>query len=623
MIELTAPWALASLVGVPIIVILHLMRPRRRTLRLASTVLWRAALAEHQHGIGLRKLLRDLSLVALLLAALALSLALADPHWLVRASEGQDTVVVLDVSASMQTAGSRSGTRFDEVRAQALVLVDRLPRDGSMLVMTSGRVPKLHSGFERGKDTLRDVIARIAPTDEAGRPHEALALALSLLKNRETGRVVFLTDGAFDDKVDLGSDLIEYRNVVDTGNTGGRNVAITRFDVRRELRSEDRFQVLLSVRNYTPERLSVPISVSLGRRQLLERNLALPSNGTRTVVLPFRGKATGGARARVDINDDLAADDEAFAVTGVDVPMRVALVSPGNFYLEHVLQALPNVEYTTHKEVDAEALRYLTRRHDVVVLDRVNAPALPTGRFVLLDSIPPGLPFSAVGTVANPRVEGRGTSTLLRGVDLGGVRIDTATRIEIAAGTEGVQRLFWSPETVLALALVDESVRVVYLGFDLERSSLPNTVAFPVLVSQSLAWLRPNAQASPSTQLSAGKPYPVDLPAGGGEVVMRLPDGEGRFYQAEGPRFLFDDTSRAGIYSYTVDGIEQQFAVNLTDEHESDIRPRAKLPELRAPVTARGAGSQVTVPLWPYLVAFAALLLALENVLWGVRHVRA
>ena len=99
--------------------------------------------------------------------------------------------------------------------------------------MTSGRRALLKTGFVSDRGALRRVLAQLHPGDEAGRPREALALALSLLRGREHGRIYFLTDGAFDPDVDPGSPQVVLRVV----GRPARNVAITRFDFRQERRA--------------------------------------------------------------------------------------------------------------------------------------------------------------------------------------------------------------------------------------------------------------------------------------------------------------------------------------------------------------------------------------------------
>ena len=276
------PLALLALLALPAIVVLYLLRPRPRRVVLSTTTLWQEALRDRERGLGLRRLLRDLSLLLLLATALALGLALAGLEWLTDTSESADTVVVLDVSASMKTRSGAGTTRFDQALAEAAGIVEGLPRDGRMLVMTSGRKALLKTSFEADRDVLRRALAQLRPGDEVGRPREALALALSLLPSREQGRIYFLTDGAFEAGVDPGSPQVVFRVV----GRPARNVAITRFDFRQELASDDRFQVLMTVRNFTDAPVAVPASVSLDFC-LPRRNTSNSAVGARTHCLPI------------------------------------------------------------------------------------------------------------------------------------------------------------------------------------------------------------------------------------------------------------------------------------------------------------------------------------------------
>ena len=622
MIQLSYPWALLALLSIPVIFILYSLRPQRRRQLISTVSLWREALREHQRGLGLQKLLRDLSLILLLLIALVLSLGLAGPQWLTQSSEKRDTVLVLDVSASM-----KAGARFSEALHQAHDLVAGLPRDGRMAIMSSGRNPVLRSAFESNRETLHRALARIEPTDEAGRPRAALALALSLLRNRAQGRIYFLSDAAFDDDVDFGSPLIEYRTV--GSDAASRNIAITRFDFRPEIGTQDRFQMLLTVRNYTDEAITVPARVTLEYSPLFEQDLLLPPEDETTIVLPLRGRAVGRAQASIEFDDDLAADNQAYAVMAVDEGLRVLLISRGNFYLESVLKALPGVRLSKLDAVPSDD--FALRRYDLVVLDgstpdQTTTSSLPSGNYLLINTVPPGLPFRANGSVTQPLIAGKSSSSLLRQVDLTGLKIDAAQRVVIDSESPGLQRLFWSKETALALALLQDERRLVYLGFDLMQSNFPLQAAFPLFISQSLSWLYPRAHRFASTQLAAGEAFPIKVPATATSVIIGTPSGTGLILKIDpdNPSPLrFDATSEAGIYQYRVAGIERYFAVNLSDERESDIRPRAVLPERQAGADETGAEAtkaQVVIALWPYLLGAALVLLTLEWCLWCARR---
>jgi hypothetical protein len=611
MIQLAYPLALLSLVAIPILVALHLLRPRRRLVVVSTTTLWQAALREREHAHGFRRLLRNLSLLLLLAAALALGLGLAGPQWPASAGAAGDTVLVLDVSASMKTRSGLGTTRFDQALAEAEGIVDRMPRDGRMLLMTSGRKAMLRTGFESDRDLLRRALDELRPGDEAGRPREALELALSLLRGRSQGRVYFLTDGAFDPDVDPGSPNVEFRVV------GGpaRNVAITRFDFRQELSSEDRFQVLMTVRNYTDAPVLAPASASLEGRVLFRRSLELEPRGEQTLVLSFTGRALGQAVARLDVDDALAADNQAFAAVNAHDPLRVLLLTPGNFYLESVLQALPGVELFKSASAPAADIAQLARSHDVVVFDGIPVPRLPPGNFFLVNTVAAGLPFTDTGRAARPGPLRRGRSALVRDVDLAAVRIDEARSVVTEAPSKALQRLFWSAETDLALALLEDDVKLVYLGFDLARSNFPLQAAFPMFMSQSLEWLRPRGDGLLSAHVAAGSTRAINVPADESRVIVRGPSGAVQTLEAKDGTAHFEGTAEAGIYRYAIGDTERTFAVSLTDARESEVNGQWRPGERVVEARPAGGGGQTLVPLWPWLLALALVLLALE---WGV-----
>ena len=612
MIQLAYPIALLSLAAIPVIVALHLLRPRRRRVVLSTTTLWREALEDRTRGLGLARLLRNVSLLLLLAIALVLGLALSGPQWLTDTGERADTVLVLDVSASMKTRAGAGATRFDQALAEAHRIVEGLPREGRMLVMTSGRSAVLKSGFETDRGALRRVLSQLHAGDEAGRPREALALALSLLQGRSQGRIYFLTDGAFGADVGLQSSQIVFRIV------GGpaRNVAITRFDIRQELAAEDRFQVLLTVQNYTDAAMTVPASVKLEDRTLLERSLELKPRDRQTVVLRVEGGAFGRAVARIEVDDDLAADNQAYAAVNPATPLRVLLFTRGNFYLESVLEALPGLELVKREWSGDEDLGRLAISHDVIVFDGADAPRLPPGNFMLFDAVAPGLPFSAAGRAERPAIVGRGSSALMRGVDLTAVRIERARRLTTDGTAPGLQRLFWARETDLALAWIEGDVRVVYLGFDVAQSNFPLQVAFPLFVSQSLEWLRPRGEGFVSTHIAAGSRHSIRVPAGETELRVRTPSGATATLEAKEGAALVADTSDAGFYQYTAGEATRYFAVSLTDAPESDVNDQWRGQQQAPETPSARSPAQMLVPLWPYLLAAALVLLALEWCVW-------
>ena len=133
------PYALLLLFGaIPLIVFLHSLRPKGIRLRTTTFFIWERVLRERPLGSRLGWLFRkNLLLILQILAAALLIAALADPSLLTFGAPPGDTVVVMDLSASMKAKG-KSGTRFDNARKEFFSLVDALPAGQRMMVIGGG-----------------------------------------------------------------------------------------------------------------------------------------------------------------------------------------------------------------------------------------------------------------------------------------------------------------------------------------------------------------------------------------------------------------------------------------------------------------------------------------------------
>jgi hypothetical protein len=111
-----APWALAFLVLVPLVLLLHSLRLRRREVRVSTLYLWEDLLRERRSTFGMSKLLRSLLLLLQILGIVALTVGLADPFTRLPSTKEGDLVLVLDASASMRTS-AKGEERFAQARS--------------------------------------------------------------------------------------------------------------------------------------------------------------------------------------------------------------------------------------------------------------------------------------------------------------------------------------------------------------------------------------------------------------------------------------------------------------------------------------------------------------------------
>ena len=188
-----APWAFAFLALVPLVLLLHSLRLRRREVRISAVYLWEELLRERRSTLGMSKLLRSLLLLLQILGIAALTLGLADPFARLPSTKEGDIVLVLDASASMRSL-SKGEERFAQARELALDLVQRLHPKSEMAIIYANSHPTLRVPFTADRTLLKQTLDGLSATDEPGDLAKAVQLGRSLLGGERTGEVLVLSD---------------------------------------------------------------------------------------------------------------------------------------------------------------------------------------------------------------------------------------------------------------------------------------------------------------------------------------------------------------------------------------------------------------------------------------------
>ncbi len=253
------------------------------------------------------------------------------------------------------------------------------------------------------------------------------------------------------------------------------------------------------------------------------------------------------------------------------------------------------------------------RPFDLVIFDRVAAPALKEGNFILIDTVAPNLPLKLEGKIHNPRVVAPVTKhPLTEGLNLGDLRVDEALRVGVPGEGTVLARAEQSP---LLYVLDKGKLRLLFIGFDLMASDLPLRVAFPVLFHNALEWFQPQRLEFPGQSTQAGTPIALRLPPGDANLEVSLPDGKREIFSGATSPLAFGDTFQSGFYTFSSAGRAGRFAVNLFDEEESQIRPRASLRTAAQNSSEAAATTESGFSLWPVLLGVVLAVLAIELLL--------
>ncbi|OGP24968.1 MAG: hypothetical protein A2038_00600 [Deltaproteobacteria bacterium GWA2_57_13] len=603
------PQAFLLLLGAfPLILILHSLRPRGVRVRTTALFLWERVLKERPMGTRIGWLFKkNLLLMLQLLSALMLIVALADPSLLRFGAPAGDTIVVIDLSASMKARGLR-GSRMDEARREFRALVDTLPAGERMMVIGAGPSPRVLSPLTADGVRLRDLGRSLEATDAPGQVKEAVLFAHSFIKRGGRDRVVVLSDGAFEGAEELPWHASQLRLILVEGRN--ENIGIMGFEFRRLPDRAEEYEVMVHVRNFTARPIRTSLALTLGEKLWAESALEVPAQESRVVIYPYRGAPPRRAVARLGFEDDFPLDNVAFLTFSEPAPLRLLYVGKGNPYLEHLFRFLPNVRVSRMERWPAKLLRQEPGQFDVIIADGIPLPSLGEGNFILINTVAEGLPLKVKGKIYRPRLlSSLKEHPLTQGLRLDDLYIKDALRLEGADGAIVLARAGAEP---LLVALERGRLRALVLGFDLFASDLPFRVAFPILFSNAFNWFRPPRSEFPAEQVQAGTPYAIHVSPGGDRVEVKRPRGRSETLQATANPLLYPETVEAGFYAFKAQSRQGEFAVNLFSQSESQINPRVRPQD--PTVTERGTGKKTEAPfsLWPLLLAVALILLGLE-----------
>jgi hypothetical protein len=613
-----APWAIWFVAGIPVIVMLYLLKLKRRPMPVSTLMFWQRVLEESRRRAFFQKLRNVLSLLLHLLIFALILAALARPVLDRAVREGSSTVLIVDLRARMQAREAGADTRLELAKRLAANYLGQAAAGRPVAIIATHRAPTVVTPFTTDEKELREGLASLAPTDATGDLEPAIALAEQLLAAREGARriVVFSPEKS---AVANRSSPIEWVSV----GAAHDNAAITRFATRPLPNSPQTSEVLLSVANYAAAPLEANLELALDGRLLDVKPLTIAPGQSTVQVFPTVPRSTASARgwltARLVHDDALPADNVAYAVLPPPQPRRVLLVTKGNWFLEKMRAADQSLTFELLAP-DSFQLA-LASKFDAVILDN----ALPAGfeldqaagNFLFIKKTP----FATVEVpLDQPLIsETDEAHPALRLVNLRNVTVVRATTlVEPPAGGEwrfaAPIRSFDHP---LMITGERRQQRIAALAMDLTDSDLPLRVAFPLLMSNTLQWLA-GAPVIHAPALPAGETFPLSAEQSVWKEPQLKWSGGVKPDPAQMARGIFQPLTN-GYYLLNERDGSSWLAVNTFSEAESDLRQAAPASEAR-PVLPRLAALNLSGwPLWQYLALAALLLFTLE---WWLFHRR-
>ncbi|MCI0356898.1 MAG: BatA and WFA domain-containing protein [Planctomycetaceae bacterium] len=649
-------WGLLGLIP-PAIIALYFLKLRRQPLSVPSTYLWSRAIEDLHVNSLWQRLRQSLLLFLQLLLIGLLAFTLLRPGWKGTELIGKRFIFLIDTSASMG-ATDTAPSRLDDAKRQVKALIEQMKPENAAMVISFSDIAKVEQPFTNSRRLLRQRVELISKTNRPSDLSEALRAASGLANpgqsdfeasDVQTAEALPATLYIFSDggvgpvpKFKLGNLEPVY---VKMGEEAQQNVAIASFSTDVNPEKPGQIQAFARIENYAEAETSVEASLFLNDTLLDAQKITLPPRGEKG--LPGASGArfemnntieSGVLKLVLDTKDALGADNTAFAVVNLPRPAKVLVVSPGNDALELALgtdeaKKIADVSFAEPKllETKAYADQAAEGAFDLVIYDQCAPKTMPNCNTLFIARLPP-TDWAAKGPRQGPPlvIDTDQVHPLTQLVQMGNVKIVEATPLTGPQGT---------------ITLIDADIGPIYaigpragyedavLGFELVtytpegkrevNTDWPIRRSFPVFVMNAVKYLGGVRSSLAAPSIKPGQPailrttIPVD------SVVVESPRKERFNVPKEASNtYIFGRTEDLGVYDVREGSgqkVNQQFAVNLFDPRESDLKPKDVVLLGAEEVKGQTAKNQSRQELWKWLLLAAIGVLIFEWYIYNRR----
>lgn len=607
------PVALLGLLAIPIILLIHLLRNRRKEMPISSLRLWRD-LEQQKQGTQPRGIPLTLMLILQLIAAGAIALALARPASSFLVDQPERVIFILDNTTSM-TATDQAPTRFEAARQLVRDRLELLDENDTFAVISINANPKiLMSGGADQKLAALSALDDLEPGATGANLARALMLTSGLVDPEQVNRIVVLTDGNYAvDSQNLPAVLapIEWQifpaQLADAGNQALFNVSARRMP-------DGRHRIFARVVNYSDAPVNRTLRLLIDDLVSGEESVEIDPQSDVVKAWTVSEQAETAALEIVE-PDILPGDNRAELLLLDTAQYRVLLISSTPDLLAKALQVQPGVDLTVIPPADVD---YNPADFDLIIFDGLpnDLTAWPPGNVLVVNPPPNHRLLPGQGAAQNIRPDPKSASSLFDGIDLSGVFFNRVPRLAVPDWANVDLRSINTEAEPSAPLVFQGNVgdsRVMVWAFNLAAGNLPSRLALPLLTSNTLSAL---LAPSPPSSMPVGES--VELV---GNFHVETPDGRRLFLASNNTNAsgaLFSNTNQPGIYRiYNNNNVPVAgFAVHAGSPAESNLQQRFDISAVTSLDAAALAAPDVEVDyreFWPWLAGLALGIVLVEG----------
>ncbi len=630
-LEFVTPLALAGLLLLIPIIILYLLKPKPKHIKLPTLMFVVSKKRRKRFASFFNRFIRDPLLLLQLLIIILLVLAVANPfmiRWEEKSEKGA-VVLVIDASASMQSTDV-TPSRFERAKEIAMQILDHQNPESSISIVLAENLPILLLRGGTKEDAMK-ILSSIRAADTGSNIGDSILFAKDILSGSMLNKRIYVLS---DFSKSQESEMEFSRKMASMDNVAvefvrvsgkGKNSGIIDIDAKRFITEAKKCSITFTVKNFARDEDKLPIDVFVDSKEV--GRIAKRLGGGEQFLYHLEPNITEKRhviKVVVNANDALAVDNTAFAFLPGVKKYRVLLVTKegSDSYLRYALEASSNVDL----EVSIPPIIPEFYGFDTVILGDIDPKIILPGTFKKLGEYARDggrvvfLVSSGMGEMDNKNMisilpvipvglkEGDERMRVVENHEIiqGVVLRNLITKRHLQCVAKNQSRVIATIDKSPALAYHSYGKgTVVFVGInpDEEWSNFYYSSFHPIFWFQLMQWINRREDSLVTNNFRTGESLPLK-----DRVTVVTPSGKSRHTE----NIILDEV---GIYTIGSSDPDNKVAVSLLDESESDISE--SISNLNTVNDGNSAilreKVQVRIEFWLYLIILGLIFLFIES----------
>ena len=547
------PLGLLALIGIPIIILIYILRNKYNEQTVTSTYIWKLSDKFLKRRNPLSGLTGLIALLLQILTVAAIAFAIARPVFILPGA-AYDYCFVLDVSSSMNMENGKQ-TRF-ELAKDEITSVIKKSKDGSSykLICVSNETVTEFENIKK-KDVALDFVENVKVGYTTSDYADVLGAAQSAFDENPSALIYLVTDKTYAD--------YENVEVIEVGGEGQENYAV--FEPTYS-HTGGKLSVSANVISYASAK-ALDVALFVDGKEVLKETVSVKSGELTPVTFSYPTSRFDSFEVRVMHEDAYSLDDcvKTYNLKS-EKTYSTLIVSETGFFWEAVIDSLLDSEIKT---VTPKEYEQVTDKYGLYIFDSYEPDVLPDGAVWLVNA-DESIEDSGFGVrgkvdlgVATMIEKSKSTSTVVRkllsSVDGNGIHIKNY--VKYSGMYLNFYTLFSYDSNPLIFAGMNAlGNRQVVFGFDLHESDFALSTDFIMLTRNLLEYSFPDV--IDENNYVAGDEVIINILANAENVKAIAPSGKEIFIDSDEATATVT-LSEIGTYvvKMTLAGVENKYSI--------------------------------------------------------------